>query len=165
VYLDYSGDAGMKFDSGSSRFLIMFACVFKDVDAIRPIADSINACRQKYWHNREFKFSKTRERIADSFFGSLQGHPSSGRAICTDKAKIYSQSLSEAPNELEKCAVMQLLMHSFREVGDAKLFVDGQDLRAFGMTSQDCFLKSVNNRVPGTLSPIQFADSAQNVMI
>lgn len=165
VYLDDSGDAGMKFDSGSSRFLIMSACVFKDVDAIRPLADSINACRQEHRHNREFKYSKTKERIADSFFESLQGHPFSVRAICIDKAKIYSKSLSEAPNGLKNYAVMQLLTHSFGEVRDAKLFVDGQDLRAFGMTGQDYFMKSVNSRVPGTLSQVQFADSAQNVMI
>jgi hypothetical protein len=155
----------MKFDSGSSRFLIMSACVFRETDHIKAVADAIESCRATHRHSREFKYNRTKARIADDFFASLQGHPFSVRAICIDKAKIYSNTLSTHPNGLKNYAIMQLLTHTYGQVKGAKLFVDGQDLQAFGMSGTDYFQKSVNQRCPGTISQVQFADSATNSLV
>lgn len=165
MYLDDSGDAGMKFDSGSSRFLVMAACVFTETIHIDEVAAAINDCSARHRQSREFKYSKTKERIKDDFFERVAHGTFSVRAIAIDKSRLRSRHLIEHPNDLKAYAVMQLLTHSFGEIRGAKLFVDGQDTRGFQMSNATYFRERVNREVAGTIRAVEFADSKQNVMI
>ena len=52
-----------------------------------------------------------------------------------------------------------LLTKNFGQIRDAKLFIDGQDTGAFGVTDERYLLRMVNRESPGTLSAVRFVDS------
>lgn len=163
VYLDDSGDPGFKFESGSSRFLVMAACIFKDPESISEVSDAIRECKPDYMS--EFKYAKCKGHMRDSFFSSISTGAFSVRSIVVDKQTIYSPKLREKGSNLKGYAIRQLLAKSGSIISNAKVFVDGQDTRAFGLTDTDYFLRVVNNESPGTVKQISLIDSKANPLI
>lgn len=165
VYIDDSGDAGFNFANGSSRFLIMAACLFSTPESIEVAAGMINYCRERNRHRREFKYSKTRDGIKTCFFDCTSSALYTVRAIVIDKTRIHSEHLRANPNEFKSHAIYQLLTHHDGTIQQAKVVVDGQDSRPFGMSDLRYFRDNVNRRAPGTVSAVQFVDSAQSLPI
>ncbi|WP_181133865.1 DUF3800 domain-containing protein [Rathayibacter sp. AY1D9] len=165
MYIDDSGDAGFKFGSGSTSHLVMAAVVFRSVEDIQAAAEMIAGCRTMNRRTREFKYAKTRELNRACFFACCRPATYSVRAIVIDKANIYRPHLRENPSSLKSYAIMQLLTHTFGTVRDAKVFVDGEDTKAFGVEDKRYFRDAVNRREPGTIREVSFTDSKQNSMI
>lgn len=80
-----------------------------------------------------------------------------------DKAKIHSATLRGSANKLKSYAIRQLLSHSFGQIQNAKVIIDGQDIKGFGITDEAYLLKMVNRESPGTLRAVRFGDSTTNV--
>lgn len=165
VFIDDSGDAGMKLGSGSSRFLVMAACVFKEPEDIERAVALIRGCSEQHRMRREFKYSKTRDGIRDSFFRSVEPARFAVRAIVIDKSLLTSRNLRENPSNLKSHAIYQLLTHHGGTIRDAKLVVDGQDCKPFGMSDNRYFRSNVNWKVPGTIRAVDFVDSTQSVPV
>jgi hypothetical protein len=165
VYIDDSGDAGMKFAQGSTRFLVLAACVFREPLHIEEAAAAIQACREKNQQSREFKFARSKDRIKTCFFDCIKPTKFNVRAIVIDKTQIRSQHLIDHPGDLKSYAIRQLLTHTFGTVRDAKLVIDGQDTRSFQMGDRAYFMRQVNGEQPGTLRDVEFADSSANVLV
>lgn len=62
VYIDDSGDGGLKFETGSTSHLVMAACIFREPLEIAKLARRIHECSDKNRHASEFKYSKTKDR-------------------------------------------------------------------------------------------------------
>ncbi|TFC23378.1 DUF3800 domain-containing protein [Cryobacterium glucosi] len=165
VYIDDSGDSGFKFDSGSTSHLVMAACIFRDPKDIEQLANCVEGCAEKNRVATEFKYSKTKDTIKRCFFSCVSETKFSVRTIIIEKSKVHSPTLLENPSKLKSYAIRQLLSHSFGQITDAKIFIDGQDTKAFGMEDSKYFMRKVNEYCPGTLREISFADSKQNVLI
>lgn len=165
IYLDDSGDAGFKFGQGSTRFLVIAACVFDSPADIELAAACIEQCRQQNRQSREFKYAKTKDSIKTCFFRCTESAKHHVRAIVVDKPAIRSSHLRDNPNDLKSYAIHQLLTHTFGTVKDAKVVIDGQDTRSFRMADRDYFMRQVNGKAPGTLRDVEFADSRTNVLI
>lgn len=165
VYLDDSGDAGFKFGAGSTSHLVMSACVFRDVIQLAQTATTIDQCARRHFRVNDFKYSKTKDTIKDDFFECIRPLQFSVRAIVIDKSKIYSDHLRSNPSSMKSWAIRQLLSHSFGQIKDAKVFIDGQDTKAFGMGDRDYFMRMVNSERPGTIREIAFTDSKENSLI
>lgn len=165
VFLDDSGDAGVKFDAGSTQHLVMAACVFREQAQIAPVMDAITGCRDHHRQQREFKYAKTKGSIKDDFFRRISPHPFSVRTIIIDKKTIYSKRLLESPNDLKAYAIRQLLTHTYGTIHNAKIVIDGHDTKSFQMTDHAYFTKQVNGLYPGLIREIEFVDSKQNVLV
>lgn len=165
VYIDDSGDAGFKFDAGSSRFLVMAACVFADPTHIEHVAGCIRECRDKNRQRREFKYQGTRKGIKACFFECTDSAQYAVRAIAIDKMAIYSPKLRTSPTELKSYAIYQLLTHHDGTIRDAKIVVDGQESKPFGMSDRRYFRENVNRRISGTVREVEFVDSKQSLPV
>lgn len=155
----------MKFGQGSTRYLVIAACVFARPEDIQHAATSIAGCRDRNRQTREFKYAKTKDSVKTCFFECTKSVPFHIRAIVIDKTQIRSPHLREKPGDLKSYAIHQLLTHTFGTVKDAKIVVDGQDTRSFGMTDSAYFMRQVNGKRPGTIRGVEFADSRANVMV
>jgi hypothetical protein len=165
IFIDDSGDGGFKFENGSSSHLVMAAVVFKDPTQIEYLSSRMLDCAQKNGMKNEFKYTKTKERAKDCFFACTQPVQFHIRAISIEKANIYSGKLRSSPSALKSYAIRQLLSKGFGTIQDAKVVIDGQDTKAFGIPDEAYLMDMANRSHPGTLRKVSYADSKQNVGI
>lgn len=159
IYIDDSGDSGFAFDSGSTRFMVMAACLFNRPEDIEAASAAVQRCKEMNRQSREFKYAKTRDGIRDCFFRCTAHVPFAVRAIVIDKATLRSSHLRTHPRDLKSFAIKQLLTHGDGFIHQAKVFVDGQDTRAFQMSDARYFTRNVNRESPGSVSQVTFVDS------
>lgn len=137
----------------------MAACVFRDPGHITDAAELIEGCAVQNRMSREFKYSDTKDRIKDCFFGCIAPAQFVIRTIIIDKKLIYSPKLRESPSALKSYAIRQLLTKNYEQIRDAKIFIDGQDTRAFGMEDSAYLTRMVNRESPGTIAQVRHVDS------
>lgn len=159
IYIDDSGDSGFAFGSGSTRFMVMAACLFFQTQDIEAASVAVEMCREKNRQSREFKYTKTRDGIRDCFFECTADVSFSVRTIVVDKLQLRSAHLRENPRDLKSYAIKQLLTHGDGFIQDAKVFVDGQDTKSFQMSDAQYFKSNVNREQPGAVSQVAFVDS------
>lgn len=165
VFIDDSGDAGMKPGTGASSHLVMTACVFRDPKQIEFLKECMRSCAEKNRHRVEFKYSKSKESVRDCFFTCTAPVQYSIRTIMIEKANLTSAKLRGSGSSLKSYAIRQLLTKNFGQVVDAKVVIDGQDVRGFDIPDSDYLMKMVNRESPGTIASVKFADSKQNIGI
>nr|WP_158716205.1 DUF3800 domain-containing protein [Blastococcus sp. Marseille-P5729] len=165
VFIDDSGDGGLKIGQGSTSHLVMAACIFRDPFEIQRLAAQVAVCRTATRHTREFKYSSTKESVKDAFFAHVATINFDVRAIVIDKAKIYSTKLRSEPQALKAYALRMLLTKNFGQITDAKIIIDGQDTKAFGVQDSEYLTRMVNRETPGTIATVKFDDSRANIGI
>lgn len=172
VFLDDSGDCGVKFDAGSSRYLVLSACVFRTREAVEDAMARIERSRvhvapdgTTFTSTREYKYSKTKRAHKDSFFHAIRDADFAVRTIFVDKRVIHSPHLRAHPRDMKAFLIMQLLTHTYGTVQNAKLVIDGQDTRAFGATDRGYFLGRVGLGSPPTIADVEFADSKRSPLV
>lgn len=167
AFLDDSGDAGMKFETGSTRYLVMAACIFRNPADIEEAARVIRACRDDLGRGPrwEFKHAKSSADTRDAFFAAIRPLKFDARAIIIDKERLYSEALTTRPKFLQNYAIKMMLTHTRETVRDAKLVIDGKDSKAFRMKNATYFRNEINRAVPGTIRAVSCEDSVQNPLI
>lgn len=163
MYLDDSGDGSC--NAVASSHLIMSTCVFRDTAHIQQARSAIDACAERFGIKGEFKFSKVRKRVKDDFFERMADVEFSIRAIVVDKALIRSPYYRAGPSQMKGLAISQLLSHGFGEIRNAKVFIDGEDTKAFGISDAAHFRDKAEKAAPGSIHSVKFADSKQNRII
>ncbi|VAX40119.1 hypothetical protein MNBD_PLANCTO03-1519 [hydrothermal vent metagenome] len=75
IYVDESGDPGMKSKPGSSPYFVVAAVLFEDEEAARQCRQMICGVKDSLgWSRRqEFKFNKTSDSIRHKFFNAVSG--------------------------------------------------------------------------------------------
>lgn len=172
AFLDDSGDSGFKFNAGSTRFVVMSACIFENKEDVSLAWERVECARNLSSdgihfnrHDREFKYNKTKKALKTAFFESMKPAKYHVRAIVLDKQQVYSRHLLGHPGDIKSYLIRQLFTHTFGQVKNASLVIDGRDTRAFGMRDREYIMHMVNRECPRTLSTVEFADSKENPMI
>jgi hypothetical protein len=157
----------MKLDQGSTRYLVLAACVFTDPEHIEEAAEAIKACRERLGRSprSEFKHMSTSDRVKDEFFACTKTLKYHVRAIVLDKRRLHSDALINKPGYMQNYAIKEIFANTVGTVRDAKLVIDGRDSRAFRLKSANYFLREVNERAPGTLRKVEYDDSVRNPLI
>ena len=91
VFVDESGDAGMKKKEGSSKYFIVTAILFEDHDEATACDNHIDLVRQQLQlpENAEFHFSKCSNRIRQSFLEETVRFNYFYLAFAPNKAELY----------------------------------------------------------------------------
>lgn len=159
VYIDDSGDGGYKFGKGSTSHLIMSACIFRAHEDLTHVVELINECAASRRLKKEFKYSERSDDTRDQFFASIVPAKFHIRSIIIDKSLIYSDKLRDEPQALKSYAIRMLLTKNYGQIQNAKVFIDGQDTKAFGVGDGEYLFKMVNREAPGTISQVRHVDS------
>lgn len=163
VYLDDSGDGSTS--SQSSSHLVMATCVFRSTGDMEHASHLVDACAEKFGIKGEFKFAKTRKKVKDHFFDSMHEARFSVRAICIDKKLINSRKYTTSASMMKGLAISQLLDHGFGILQNSKVFIDGQDTKAFKIPDAAYFINAANQKHPGAVTQVKFVDSRANRLI
>lgn len=96
VFVDESGDPGMKLDKGSSNFFVLTLVVFDDNENAQFSDDAINDIRNQLRLNpySEFKFNKLRDTSRRHFLQSVAQHSFAYYSIVINKAKLTGKGFA-----------------------------------------------------------------------
>src|SRR5687768_15153713 len=90
VFVDESGDTGLKLAKGSSACFVVTAVIFADREAALQCNEAINGLRQKHGLEapREFKFNKCSRETREDFLRVVCAYPFQYHSVVLNKAKL-----------------------------------------------------------------------------
>lgn len=164
VFLDESGDAGFKFDQGSSTHFVVALVIFDGPLDAEETALSIKRLRQRLGlHERfEFKFNKTDDYRRLPFLEAVRDAPFRVWVMVVDKRRLYSDHLKRSKESFYGYFVSEVMKHNRGKIRGARLRIDGSGSREFKAAFQ-AYLR--NKLEPGVLQNAKFVDSATDSLI
>lgn len=170
VFVDESGDAGMKLGKGSSDFLVLTMVVFEKREASIAANEAMAVLRHQFgWKAyREFHFNKMSPRLRLAFLEGVKDLDFRYFSIVIDKAKLTSDNFKKYPNSLYKTACNYLFSNGKHHLRDAHVVVDGSGSRQFKKEFTAYLRKRANQHGPDDvrlISKVQLEDSHKNSLI
>lgn len=98
VFIDESGDPGLKIEEGSSRYFIVALVVFEDREEATACDQRIELLRRELgWKEREFHFHQNSHRIRQSFLQAVAPYNFFyyGIIINKDPKKLYGEGFRD----------------------------------------------------------------------
>lgn len=162
VLIDESGDAGFKLDRGSSPLFVVAMVIFRDLGQAERAGDAIAEALVRLRAKPEFKFSKCRNELRDSFFQVACELDFRVRAVVVDKSLVHSGHLRAKPEAFYNYFIQQLLKNDGGALLGARVKLDGSGDREF-RRSLTSYLRQ---RLPtGQISKLTFADSKSDSLV
>ncbi len=167
VFIDESGDAGFKFEKGSSIYFIISAVIFTDSLEAERTALAIKDMRrkEKFPDNFEFKFNNSKRRIREKFLETVKPFNFKIRYLIVDKRKIKSDELKNNKNSFYSYVIRMLLKHSNNTILNAKIKIDGSGDRIFKRNFTVYLRKNLNSSEKKVMQNLRFVNSKENVLI
>jgi hypothetical protein len=128
VFMDESGDAGLKVGSGSSPDLCLAIVIFRSPESMSITERAIHDLKQEMGEKQasEFHFNHESERVRLRFCNGVSQCPFTIRALTVDKSRIYENAhLRQSPKHFYNFLTRMLFQHTFGAISDANLYIDG----------------------------------------
>lgn len=166
VFIDDAGDAGFKFDKGSSRHFVIACIIFDDNKDAEKAANKIREFRETLnWHpEREFKFNKSNKRIRLGFLNEMNQCSFRVRAIIVDKTMIRSPELRHNEHSFYNFMIKEVLFNSNGGIWDASIRLDGHGDHEYKKAAMAYFRKQVNISAR-IIREMRFVDSKRDNLI
>jgi Protein of unknown function (DUF3800) len=164
IFLDESGDAGFKFNQGSSEHFVVALVIFDDPLDAEETAHSIKRLRvQLKMHEKfEFKFGKLDDFRCSQFFEAMRDMKFRVRVMVVDKRNLYNESLITNKDSFYNYFIAEVLKHHNGEISGAKLRVDGSGDSTF----KNAFKTFLRQKLEvGIIDNCKFVDSSSDSLI
>ena len=168
IFIDESGDPGLKIEAGSSKYFIVALVAFEDYEEALTVDDRISLMRraQKFPPKFEFHFNKMKPAYRRMFLEAVAHYNFFYFGVVIDKAKL-TESFKES---IYKYACGLLLENAKPRLNNAIVVIDGSESRRFRHElksylirklkddSGKCFIKKVRVLDSTTTNLLQLAD-------
>jgi len=133
VFVDESGDTGLKFDQGSSAYLTIILVIFRDSDAAGAVDERIHALRTELHKPAtfEFHFKENSDAIREAFLRAVASFDYLYTGMVVNKSHLY-----DAPDQTRasfyKDICAQVFEHAKPCLAEAHVKIDqsgGQSFR------------------------------------
>lgn len=170
VFVDESGDPGMKLDKGSSPFFVITTVVFRDRSEAQKCDDGISALRAelKLSPKKEFHFNKDGDAIRDAFFGCIAKYSFSYSAIVLNKGRVTGPGF-QFKDSLYKYTVRLAFENIFHQLCGATIVFDRCGGREFNQQLKNYLRKRINEKAGnsdhGKVKKVKDESSATNNLL
>lgn len=125
VFVDESGDPGLKLGVGSSAYLIVTLVVFSGPEEAQAVDDEISLLRAVLHLDPryEFHFNKCSKKLRVQFLEAVAVHRSSYHAIVINKERLWSEGFKDKYS-LYKFASRIVFENAKHVLEDAKVTID-----------------------------------------
>lgn len=149
VFVDESGDPGLKIGRGSSPYFIVATVVFPTKQVTQECQQQIQAFRvqQGLRHYKEFHFSKDNLAIKRGFLEAVAEVPFWFGAAVVDKQRLHSHGLEDHKN-LYHYTVNLAFKHILDELKDATVVFDSCGGREFSQQLRRYVQKKAKEHTP-----------------
>lgn len=146
VFLDESGDAGLKLDKGSTPFFIVSLVIINDHDEAKAIDTRISLLRRELGLKEDFEFhfveNKHRHRV--SFLEAVQPYDWFYLSIVIDKSKLYGPGFRfRSPFYKYTCSLV--FENAKPYLDEATVLVDGSGSREFRRQLESYLKRKIND--------------------
>lgn len=167
VFVDESGDTGLKLGKGSSDWFVLTLVIFSDAKDVNSAEQSLSSLRQTLGlkADYEFHFSHSKTSVKDAFFNQISGERFSFCSVAIEKAKLAQGDLANKKAFLKRA--FELVFDETKSfLQNAKIAIDGSGSREFRRETQS-LLKKYMNEDSGTkrIKKVVIEDSKKNDLI
>ncbi|REJ79426.1 MAG: DUF3800 domain-containing protein [Acidobacteria bacterium] len=167
VFIDESGDAGLKLDGGSTPFLTVVIVLFKDLDAARSADQRIQDLKQNLGvsGNWEFKFNKASKMNRLRFLGMAKNLEFEIFGLVLNKAKLISSG-SATRHQVYELACSRVCKSARKALKNATVVIDGAGSRDFRRSLASQLRRNLRSSI-GTshIKKLKFEDSKKNNLL
>lgn len=168
VFIDESGDAGFKFDKGSSTHFVVALVLFSDKNEALKADNHISEIRKQLnLHSEfEFHFHKLRKRFWEHFFIEIKSFDFQYFGIVIDKTKIDASRFSSS-QLFYNFACELVCLKAKENLLQATVVIDGKKSREFKTKLGNYLKKNVNDKDSGVfhIKKVKMQDSAKNNLL
>jgi len=168
VFIDESGDAGFKFDKGSSTHFVVALVLFSDKHEALKADNHISEIRKQLnLHSEfEFHFHKLRKRFCEHFFIEIKSFDFQYFGIVIDKTKIDASRFSSS-QVFYNFACELVCLKAKENLFQATVVIDGKKSREFKTKLGNYLKKNVNDKDSGVfhIKKVKMQDSAKNNLL
>ncbi len=165
VFVDESGDPGLRLDRGSSAFFVVVLTVFDDEEETKAVAQRITLLRHelKLPPQFEFKFNKCRPAHRIAFLKAVAPYDFFYYAIVINKSGLYGEGF-KVKESFYKYATQLVFLNARHHLEDARVYIDASGDRDF-RRQINVYLKNKINLEKRHIKSVAFLNSANNDLI
>lgn len=168
VFLDESGDPGMKLQQGSSEYFFVTLVIFEDHEEALRADHHIAALREQLRLDAsfEFRFNKMNYRLRTRFLRELCGFDFCYYAIAVKKGQLTARGFHFSES-FYKVACRYVFTNAKTILRDAVVVIDGSGSRGFQRQLVTYLRRGINPRAPGDshIRKIKIEDSHRNNLL
>jgi len=167
VFIDDSGDAGFKLESGSSHLFVIACCVFESAENAEHTAHLVKQLRNELGRSSqsEFKFSKTKLELQKRFFSSLNPELFFIRSIVVDKRTIDRHVFQNGTESFYNYVIQLVLTNSGGTIQGATVKIDGTGSREYRSAARKYLLAEVNKSGTEFIRKVSYVKSHTDSLI
>ncbi|MBI4668490.1 MAG: DUF3800 domain-containing protein [Elusimicrobia bacterium] len=165
VYVDESGDAGLKISQGSSPYFVVALIVFDDHEETQAVEQRIQLLRHELQlHPRfEFKFNKCSRELRLAFLRAVAPCSFFYYGIVIDKSGLYGEGFG-VKESFYKYVTQLVFLNAREHLENAKVYLDAIGDRPFRKQINN-YLKKKINRKKKHIEQVGFLNSANSSLI
>ncbi|MCI0495937.1 DUF3800 domain-containing protein [candidate division KSB1 bacterium] len=168
VFVDESGDPGLKLDQGSSNYFIVILVLFEDERDAQDLDLRINLLRKEFaFHNEfEFKFNNLRSDYRIKFLEAISPYSFLYHGIVINKEKLFGRGF-QYKGSFYKYACSLVFQNAKPYLDSAVVFVDGSGSKEFRFQLQKYLKDRINQKNSWSryISSVKIQDSKKNNLL
>lgn len=167
VFVDESGDPGLKVQQGSTPFFVVSLVIFRDLVVADRVNEKIKTLRGelKLSPHFEFHFAKLKDSFRSAFLEAIAPFAFNYYSIVINKAKLTGQGF-HFKGSFYKYACRLVMSNAKTVLDDATVVIDGSGERQFRRELANYFKKQVNDRQhPRRVVKVQIHDSGGDNLV
>lgn len=168
VFLDESGDPGMKLEGGSSDLFIVALVVFDDDNTAQACDDRIALLRQelRMSPHHEFKFHKMSQTIRMAFLEAVAPYNFFYFGIILNKRKLVSPNF-QIKDTFYKYTCSLVFKNALQVLDNATVVIDGSGSRDFRQQLSTYLKRKINDQKGTTkrIGKVKIQESHRNNLL
>jgi hypothetical protein len=163
VFVDESGDAGLKLGKGSSEYFVVTLVAFEENEEAEALDKRIDLLKYELGLNAacEFKFNKSNKNIREQFFTAVLPYNFFYFAIVIDKKLLYGKGF-KYKESFYKYASGLVFQNAKPYLNRATVVIDGSGSKNFRNQLSSYLRKKING---GYIKKIKLQDSRRNNLL
>ena len=166
VFVDESGDPGLKLGQGSSKYFIVTAVIFEELDEAQAIDLRIGLLRRELnlSQDYEFHFSKNKAIIRETFLKAVGKYDFFYFSIVINKKALYGEGFNYKES-FYKYACSLVFENAKPYLNMATIIIDGSGSREFRNQLGTYLRRKINNENNRYIKKVKIKDSRKNNLI
>lgn len=169
VFIDESGDPGMKLKAGSSEYLVVTLVLFEDHDEALRVEEAIEELKLelKVRPNFEFHFTQLKNAWRERFLRKISGFDWFYFSIVINKARLSGPGF-QFPDSFYKYTCALVFQNAKPHLSDAVVVIDGSGGRKFRRELCSYLRKRINppeHVGPRLISKVKVQESHDNLLL
>jgi len=168
VFVDESGDPGLKIEQGSSRYFVVALVIFEDNDEAQAADDRITLLRRemRLEPSFEFRFNKCRRNFREQFLKAVAPYQFFyyGIVINKDPNKLWGEGFQHKES-FYKYASSLVFENAKAFLSNATVIIDGSGSKDFRRQLERYFKRRINIFEQRFIRKVKIQDSSRNNLL